>query len=68
MWSAAGFITWQVIADGSEIPDTEFVDVMSTISTECVMNKPSNIADQYLSIWNESDTATRRRLIERLNR
>jgi hypothetical protein len=27
------------------------------------MNKPSNIADQYLSIWNESDAATRRSLI-----
>jgi hypothetical protein len=59
----ARLITWQVIADGSEIPDTEFVDPMLTTSTESVMNKPSHIADQYLSIWNESDAATRRSLI-----
>jgi hypothetical protein len=27
------------------------------------MNKPSHIADRYLSIWNESDATTRRSLI-----
>jgi hypothetical protein len=51
------------MADGREIQDTEYVDLMPTTSTESVMNNPSNIADQYLSIWDESDAATRRSLI-----